>query len=108
MVSHRSLVNYLEWARRAYSLEAGDGAPLATSVTYDLSLTSLFGPLIAGRAVTIVEEGPGVDSLARTMRIHPGFALLKITPTHLASLNEMLSPEEVAAAAQTIGLGGEN
>jgi non-ribosomal peptide synthase protein (TIGR01720 family) len=68
----------------------------------------LFGPLIAGRAVTIVEDGQGVDSLVRTMRIHLGFALLKITPTHLAALNEMLSPEEVAAAAQTIVLGGEN
>ncbi len=107
MVSHRNLVNYLEWARRTYFAAGENGAPLVTSAAYDLSVTTLLGPLVAGQAVTIVEELPGLDSTAQALRARPGFSLLKLTPSHLAALKETMSATELEFAAQTLVLGGE-
>ncbi|MDT7805432.1 MAG: hypothetical protein QOI78_8865 [Actinomycetota bacterium] len=83
-VGHRALATYLSWAREAYPSLSGR-ALLHTSASFDLTVTTLLGPLTAGGS--IVDSG------------RPDF--VKATPTHLAVL-----PEESYPTGDLV-LGGE-
>ncbi len=106
MVSHASFLHYLGWCVEAYRVAAGSGAPVHSPVAFDLTLTSLFAPLLAGRTVELVPAGPGVDALAAALRPDAGFSLVKLTPAHLDALAAALRPGQAGAAA-TLVIGGE-
>src|SRR5436305_9845633 len=65
MVAHRALAHYLRWCLAAYGLDRGAGAPLHSSIGFDLTVTSLFPPLLAGRAVTVVPARLAIEALGR-------------------------------------------
>ncbi|HEX8274264.1 MAG TPA: non-ribosomal peptide synthase/polyketide synthase [Longimicrobiaceae bacterium] len=105
-VTHRGLAAYLAWAADAYAAP-GHGAPVHSSLSFDLTVTSLLSPLLRGERVVLVDESEGVEGLARALREEPGFTLVKLTPAHLALLARQLTPAEAAAAARTLVVGGE-
>jgi non-ribosomal peptide synthetase component F len=49
MIPHRGLANYLTWAIEAYEVKDGNGAPVHSSISFDLTITSLFTPHQEGR-----------------------------------------------------------
>ncbi len=105
-VVHGGVSNYLGWAAAAYAGE-GHGAPVHSSLTFDLTVTSLLVPLARGEKVVLTDEAEGVEGLARALREEPGFTLVKLTPAHLGLLAEQLTEAEAAAAARTLVVGGE-
>jgi amino acid adenylation domain-containing protein len=107
IVHHRGLVNYLDWCRRAYGLEAGKGSVVHSPLGFDLTVTSLLAPLAAGRPVHLAAEGEGIEPLTAALRGGGDFSLIKITPAHLEALGELLTPPEMARAARTLVIGGE-
>src|SRR5262245_31068024 len=86
LIPHRGLVNYLWWATRAYAVADGSGAPVHTSLGFDLTVTSLFPPLLVGRTVVLLREEPGIDALAASLREGNDSSPVKITPAHLSLL----------------------
>jgi amino acid adenylation domain-containing protein len=107
MVPHRSLVSYLLWAMEAYRAQEGNGAPVHSAVGFDLTVTSLFVPLAAGRCIELLPEEQGVSALAATLREGRDFSLVKLTPAHLEALRQVLSPEEIGGCARALVIGGE-
>ena len=107
MIHHRGLVNYLTWCREAYRLAEGEGSPVHSSIGFDLTITSLFAPLLAGRAVNLLPEDMGIDSLEASLRGRADFSLVKITPAHLEALNQKMLPEEVEGLTRAYVIGGE-
>jgi amino acid adenylation domain-containing protein len=107
MVPHRGAVNYLAWATAAYDVAAGSGAPVHSPLTFDLTLTSLFTPLLAGRRVVFLPASRGALALAASLADAPGFSLVKLTPAHLGLLNRGLPPAAAAGATRALVLGGE-
>ncbi|MFP5288925.1 MAG: non-ribosomal peptide synthetase, partial [Thermoanaerobaculia bacterium] len=105
-VTHRGLANYLLWAAEAYPAGEGRGAPVHSPVSFDLTVTSLFLPLLAGRCVHLVPEGEGVEGLAAALA-EGGFGLVKLTPAHLEVLQRLLPPERVEGCASAFVIGGE-
>lgn len=105
-VSHRALAGYLLWAASEY-LEEGGRVPLHSSVAFDLAITSLLCPLVAGATIEVVPETPGGEALVDRLSNGPGFSMLKLTPTHLDLLRETLPPERAALACRTLVIGGE-
>ncbi|MFF8290557.1 amino acid adenylation domain-containing protein [Streptomyces sp. NPDC016309] len=79
VVEHHAVVNYLAWARDAYR-GAGEDALLATPLSFDVSVTGLFLPLVTGGTVRLAELAED-DATACG-----GAAFLKGTPSHLALL----------------------
>ncbi|MBX7222932.1 MAG: amino acid adenylation domain-containing protein [Blastocatellia bacterium] len=107
MLSHQGVVNYLQWAARAYGADLGSGAPLHSSMGFDLTVTSFFLPLLSGKTVHLVPEGRGIEELLETLRRESNLSLLKITPAHLEALNQMLTAADGPRQAKTIVIGGE-
>ncbi|MZF88578.1 amino acid adenylation domain-containing protein, partial [Streptomyces sp. SID5643] len=102
-VTHGGLANYAAWASEKYA--AGDGgAPLHSSLAFDLTVTSVVVPLLTGGAVRAGREG-GAEGLADLLRAHRGFDLAKVVPAHLPVLAEMLP--QAPGAARTWVVGGE-
>jgi amino acid adenylation domain-containing protein len=108
MIHHAGLANYLIWAVDAYAAEAGCGAPSHSSISFDLTITSIFVPLLAGRTVELVPAGPGVHSLAAVLRQKREFSFVKLTPAHLELLRREFQPDEVAGQTLAFVVGGEN
>ncbi|WXH33848.1 D-alanine--D-alanyl carrier protein ligase [Myxococcus stipitatus] len=107
MVEHRGVVNYLCWAIRAYGLSDGGGSPVHSPLSFDLTVTSLVAPLVAGRPVVLVPEEQGIEGLGQSLRDGGPFSLVKLTPTHLRMLAAQLSPEEAAGRTRAFVIGGE-
>jgi amino acid adenylation domain-containing protein len=94
MVEHRSLNQYLAWARHAYAGLSGR-VLVHSSVSFDLTVTGLFGTLTAGGCVELV-------SLDGTASQRP--TTVKGTPSHLPVLMSLAS--DFSPSGQLV-LGGE-
>lgn len=57
MITHKSVVNLLFDLERRYPLKPGDAYLFKTAYTFDVSVTELFGWLIAGEKVVILQPG---------------------------------------------------
>ena len=107
MVSHRGAASYLRFCRDHYPTGRAAGALLHGSPSFDLTITSLFGPLICGRAIHILPQGADVEALTRALADSPGFNFVKLTPSHLEILSRSLPAEGAADVADALLLGGE-
>jgi amino acid adenylation domain-containing protein len=105
MITHRGLANYLSWAVEAYDVAGGCGAPVHSSISFDLTVTSLFTPLIVGRSVFLVRDG--IEALADALLARTNYSLVKITPAHLRALAELLPPDQIADRVRALIIGGE-
>jgi amino acid adenylation domain-containing protein len=109
VVPHFALANYCSWASRAYGLAAPTVSPLHSSVAFDLSVSSLFPPLVAGAAVLPVSaEDPVTASMADILEGAAGTGrqlMLKLTPAHLAALDAQRTAGELTGT--TLVVGGE-
>ena len=106
MVTHQGLLHYLNWSTRAYPGN-GSGAPLLSPLGFDLTVTSLFTPLLAAQPVVLLPAGNDPDSLAEELRDRRGFAFVKLTPAHLEILAQTLPAASRAHLAGALILGGE-
>ena len=108
MVLHGGLVNYLSWAVKTYSVQAGGSVPVHTSISFDLTVTGMYTPLLAGGRVEILSEDVAGQSLLKALRKGKDRSLVKITPAHLELLSQQISPEEAAGTTKVFVIGGEN
>ncbi|WP_306338912.1 amino acid adenylation domain-containing protein, partial [Streptomyces sp. KL118A] len=101
VVPHMAVADYLRDTSRRYPGAQGV-ALLHTSLSFDLSITALFTPLVSGGRVVLAELRGGLadDAEVRTL----GCDFLKATPSHLALLEGL--PEEVSPRKELL-LGGE-
>jgi len=105
MIPHRGLVNYLSWCTEAYEVAKGCGAPVHSSISFDLTITSLFAPLMVGRSVFLVADG--IENLVEALLARDNYSLVKITPAHLRALAELMPADEVAGRVRALIIGGE-
>jgi amino acid adenylation domain-containing protein len=107
MIPHGGLVSYLLWCAEAYELAAGEGAPVHTSIGFDLTVTSLWSPLVSGRPVHMLAGDSPAAALAAAREGGYRLSLAKITPAHLELLLATLPHAGLAAEARCWVLGGE-
>jgi amino acid adenylation domain-containing protein len=108
MILHRGLVNYLWWAIKTYAVEPGRSVPVHSSISFDLTVTSLYTPLLAGGKVELLPEDVGAENLLAALLREDDRSLVKITPAHLELLSHQISPKQAAGMTRTFVIGGEN
>ncbi|MFK7888465.1 MAG: amino acid adenylation domain-containing protein [Gammaproteobacteria bacterium] len=105
-VRHAGLANYATWAARAYHDGAAAGWPLFSSLAFDLTVTSIFAPLIDGGCLVIYPENQDSDGLAiRDVIEDNRVDVIKLTPAHLS----LILPMDLSASkVRTLIVGGED
>jgi non-ribosomal peptide synthetase component F len=107
MIHHRGLANYLCWAAGYYRVAEGSGALVHSPIGFDLTITTLFAPLLVGQRVVLLPEDPGIEALSRALAAGEDFSLVKITPTHLLALAHTLPAANLAGRVRVLVVGGE-
>ncbi len=87
LVGHGGLADYLDWASRRYVRGDRLSFPLFTSLAFDLTITSLFLPLITGGTLEVYPEsgGPADTALMDVVQAN-AVDFIKLTPSHLSLL----------------------
>lgn len=111
-VEHRNLAHYLAWCREAYTPGRPASSLLFTALTFDLTVTALWTPLVTGGELHLAPPSPGLPGLAALRAV----SLVKITPAHVRALAADLGAHPVLAnqgeteqgdSGQVIVVGGE-
>ena len=84
-VSHGALANYVGWANRMYLRGEAMEIPLYSSLTFDLTVTSIFLALSSGNPLRIYRPNGNAPVLEQIVE-DDSVGLLKLTPSHLALL----------------------
>lgn len=85
MISHGALLNYIEWAGHCYLTNGRGSFALYSSISFDLTVTSIFTPLTTGNSMFIYgEEEPSM--LLKKVLEEKKADIIKLTPSHLKML----------------------
>jgi amino acid adenylation domain-containing protein/non-ribosomal peptide synthase protein (TIGR01720 family) len=106
MLTHRGLVNYTWWARRAYQGGKALDFPFYSSLAFDLTVTSLFVPLLSGGRIVVYNESDhtrGLEILA--VFRDDAVDIVKLTPAHLSLV---LEAEISNSRIKKLIVGGED
>ncbi len=106
-VEHRGFANYLRWAVQYYHVGEGSGAPLHSPLSVDLTITSLFAPLLVGRCVEMLPELPGIEALRADISREADYSFVKLTPTQMRLLGEETAPGALRHWTRCLIVGGE-
>lgn len=103
MVEHQGLVNYICWAVKMY---VGDKEvfPLYSSLAFDLTITSIFTPLISGNEIIVYRDDGDEYVLYRIMKDNKA-TVIKLTPSHLSLLKDM---DNTRSSVKRFIVGGED
>ena len=107
MISHQGLVNYLSWAIPAYNLTEGQGTVVHSPLGFDLTITGLLAPLLAGQRVLLLPETHTLEALSSALRANHDLTLVKLTPAHVDALSQMIPASELAERVRALIIGGE-
>ncbi|MBK4203178.1 amino acid adenylation domain-containing protein [Bacillus subtilis] len=105
LIEHRGLANYIGWAKEVYVNDEKTNFPLYSSVSFDLTVTSVFTPLITGNTI-IVYDGEDKSAVLSTIMQDPRIDIIKLTPAHLHVLKEMNIADGTTIRKMIVG--GEN
>lgn len=106
VIEHAALSNYLSWVKQEYLPDAdGGNMGLYSSLSFDLTVTSLFGTLIRGTTLVIFPASMMVDEVfAAYLQGHEQLDVIKLTPAHIGLL-ESIDP--AACTIRKVIVGGE-
>lgn len=104
-IEHRGLANYVNWAVQQYVRGKILAFPLFSPFTFDLTVTSIYVPLLSGGQVVIYPEGDeAIDLSLQRIFQENAVDVIKLTPSHLALVKGMA----IGSRVKTLILGGED
>ncbi|MFC3891215.1 amino acid adenylation domain-containing protein [Lentzea rhizosphaerae] len=106
-VPHRGLVNHVRWAVEELASQGTGGAPLFSSIAFDLVVPNLWAPVLAGQAVHMVPQDTDLGALGAYLARTVPYSFIKLTPAHLEVLTHQLTPEQANGLASVLVVAGE-
>ncbi len=107
MIEHRSLVNYIRWAAEYYVKHKEAAFALFTSIAFDLTVTSVFTPLITGNKIVMYEEDNHALLVEKVFSDNEA-TIVKLTPSHLKIVRDSKSAVfSSGSKLKTLIVGGE-
>ncbi|MGE7623526.1 amino acid adenylation domain-containing protein [Viridibacillus sp. NPDC096237] len=103
MIEHRNLVHYIWWAKKTYVKEQEVFA-LYSSISFDLTVTSIFTPLISGNQIAIYYDDGKEFILHKILRENKA-TIVKLTPAHLMLIKDM---DNHHSSVKRMIVGGDN
>jgi len=112
-IAHQGAVNYICWAIKTYVRGERVDFPLFTSIAFDLTVTSIFTPLLSGNAVVVYRETAEEYLIQRVVEENR-VDVVKLTPSHLKLVLAFMTGKEdpgnnrVVSRIKRFILGGED
>ncbi|QFU91631.1 amino acid adenylation domain-containing protein [Amycolatopsis sp. YIM 10] len=106
-VNHHGLVNHISWAAASLAARGDGGAPVFSSVAFDLVQPNLWAPLVTGQRVWFLPQDTPLDQLGPVLAEAAPFSFVKLTPSHLDVLAATLTPAQAAGIAPVFVVAGE-
>ncbi|MGW1844509.1 amino acid adenylation domain-containing protein [Streptomyces sp. NPDC001966] len=108
LVTHRGLANYLGWTVQAYAGAGPGGAPLFSSIAFDLGVPDLYAPLMTGRSVDLLPQDFDTADLGALLAAGAPYAFIKLTPGHLDLLQQQLTDDQIRGLAGLVIAAGDS
>lgn len=105
--SHRALANYLMWTVDAYAGRGRGGAPLFSSIAFDLGVPNLYTPLITGQPVHLFGRDLDLTELGPTLAGAGPFSFLKLAPAQLGLILDQLEGRPPVPLAAIVSVAGD-
>jgi amino acid adenylation domain-containing protein len=102
-IEHRSLVNYLQWAKDEYLVNEQSSFPLFASIAFDSTITSMFLPLIAGGNIELFDEKIS-HSVLKKITESQRITHVKLSPAHLQLVANI---DHIPGCPKMLIIGGE-
>lgn len=99
-IEHRNAYSFLSWARNTFSIDEMSVVPWTASVSFDMSIFEIFGPLSRGGCIVVCEDVLHLSEHESSQSA----TLLSAAPSAAA---ELLNAGEIPKSVRTINLGGE-
>lgn len=87
-IANKSLSNYINFCKEKYVSNEKTNFPLYSSISFDLTVTSIYTPLISGNTIYVyINENPQLllKSIIDDNKVH----IIKLTPAHLSLLTDI-------------------
>jgi len=88
MITHGNLLNYVSWAENFYLQGNKFDFPLFSSLSFDLTVTSIFVPLVSGGGIVVYGENDASSLSILDVFQDNLVDIVKLTPAHLALIKE--------------------
>ncbi|MDE5600728.1 MAG: amino acid adenylation domain-containing protein, partial [Oscillospiraceae bacterium] len=105
MVEHKGLSNYIYWAKTKYVKDENDVFALYSSLSFDLTVTSIFTPLISGCEIAIYRDDDESEYVLYKILREQKATIVKLTPSHLLLLQGL---DNRNSSIRVFIVGGEN
>ncbi|HEV2344123.1 MAG TPA: amino acid adenylation domain-containing protein [Actinocrinis sp.] len=105
-ITHRGLLNYVTACMRGYASAGDGGAPLFSSLAFDMVVPNIFTPLLMGQTLYVVPPCRQTEIGSYLLRGAP-YSFIKMTPGHLALLHAQLKPEDASRLAPVLVVGAD-
>ncbi|HEX6339810.1 amino acid adenylation domain-containing protein [Umezawaea sp.] len=106
-VPHRGLANYLRWTADAYASHGTGGAPLFSSIAFDLGMPNLWTPLMTGQPVHLLPQDLDLTKLGATLADAGPFSFVKLAPAQLELVTHQLEARAPAPLADLVVVAGD-
>jgi len=104
VLNYEGVSNYLEWTQEYSRGITYNEVDLFSSLSFDFTVTSLFGALTEGKALRIYDSKEDLSQQLRAIVLNPESGWLKLTPAHINLIDEQTLH---AARSKVFVLGGE-
>ncbi|MBU5265921.1 non-ribosomal peptide synthetase [Virgibacillus proomii] len=89
MINNVNLLNYICWAKNTYINHQDESFGCFTSLAFDLTVTSIFVPLINGNKIIIYNEYNYDEFILDIILKENKVDILKLTPAHLSAIQHI-------------------
>ena len=104
MIKNKGLTNYIWWASKTYFDTSNEAMALYSSIAFDLTVTSVFAPLVSGNKIVIYDNDEAEFVLYKILRENKA-TVIKLTPAHLDLLK---SVDYSNSSAKRLIVGGDD
>ncbi|MBY6244198.1 AMP-binding protein, partial [Methylosinus sp. Sm6] len=105
MVEHRNVTNYLWWLIKTYAQDLD--SIVSSPFSFDATVTSFYPPLLTGRKVRLLSNEDEIGEFVNLLQTKQNLGLLKITPSYLTALGQIMLARGAQSSVDTIVSGGE-
>jgi amino acid adenylation domain-containing protein len=104
ILNYEGVSNYLEWTKEYSRDITYSEVDFFSSLSFDFSVTSLFGALTEGKTLRIYDSKEDLSSQLKQIVLNPESGWIKLTPAHINLIDEHTLQ---AASSKVFVLGGE-